>query len=394
MKFKIPNTKTLVIFSLFVVFLLFSTHKLDVVSLDSGDLSSISDLTINEGQTRLSKKSTSLDGTITGATYVTGKQGDYALSFGGSGDHVDLGGDSSLKVTDDWTYSFWVYSDDWSSNSYNHIFSQNTCGGTGGPCVRMASTTKKPQLLVAGSDFGYMDKALTNSKWEMLTIVSDSNGITWYLDSVEQSKSGGATQPTMTYHASESFNLASEKGSSRFLTGLIDDVAIYNKALSQSEISSLYSGSIPVSSLVAYYNMEEGSASTIYSGYESSGSFETNSFSLSDDFVPVLNYCTLSSTQSLVNGDIVYKVNGVERTINEPFEYNQENIFTIQADLSTSSSFTTPTFDNLELSCDDTLSSVGLTSPSKPIASDLSINKDGNFISQILGFLQSFRGIL
>ena len=192
------------------------------------------------------------DGTITGATLVTGKIG-QSLNFDGSDDGVAISG-STVYVANGvaYTASAWVKVTDFSPNSYPHI-------------LVLRSNTTEPWELILSDQVSYLgisigsandwakgksDTAaatLTNG-WHHVAVTYSGgdrtvlSNFTGYLDGVSFSFSAAGGYSVLTQTSSiGSTNGAG--GSLNFFEGAIDDVRVYNRALSASEVANLYRGS-------------------------------------------------------------------------------------------------------------------------------------------------------
>jgi len=168
---------------------------------------------------------------------VEGKM-DKATEFDGTDDYVDCGNDESLNPSDAVTMSAWFYSENFSQVAvpfvkklqYRFHFHTNGSFYTDyhdGEGNRHYSSDSYTSL-------GLVE----NSRWYYITIVYTGYKKQIYIDGekkVDRNKGAGGIQINQGYN----FNIGSEAGTYTF-NGLIDDVRIYNRALSESEIQSLY----------------------------------------------------------------------------------------------------------------------------------------------------------
>lgn len=199
-------------------------------------------------------------GTLMGATtspaWVSGKLG-KALSF-------PLAANSDTKVTfapisvgATHTISMWIYLTANCPTTYSALFTQDYANGL--YCKSNGGVNK---LDYYGFGDHYNNTALVLNKWYHVVVTSD--GIittTFYLNGVAD---GGISGSTVVYTANE---MGSDSGFES-LAGLIDDVRLYNRTLSASEVSVLYkSGAVKVNNsykspgtlstgLTAYYTFD------------------------------------------------------------------------------------------------------------------------------------------
>ena len=196
----------------------------------------------------------------------------YSLSFDGSDDYVDLS-PINLSSSDQMTLMCWINPDDLTSESENTIIRQDW---------------GEPNWLLQISDYGTninfgveeingdnfnIDYTITPSmlenSWHHATGVYDGENLKIYLDGnlvASQSFSGGniafGGNNQSTY-----LNIGSHPAPNDAETfdGLIDEVSIWDTALSQSQILSYMSAS-PTGSesgLVGYWNFNEGTGTTL-----------------------------------------------------------------------------------------------------------------------------------
>ncbi len=167
-------------------------------------------------------------------TWASGKINN-ALSFDGAGANVNA---TLNSITlNQYTVSFWVYESQINS-------------GSGMLTLRLAGTSfyvvwagafrvvdNALQITTAG---GYAGSSNTNdylNKWTLMTFTRDSTQtVNIYKNGIFQvsapSSGGSATNPVL--------NIGNILPNGRDLIGLIDDVHIYNRALSAAEISAIY----------------------------------------------------------------------------------------------------------------------------------------------------------
>jgi type II secretory pathway pseudopilin PulG len=190
------------------------------------------------------------------------------LSFDGVSQYVDIGNSASLQITGDQTIALWLYPTDFSArrNPYAKAYGgegtitqeidgavsyyYGTCGGNCAPYQGFSSP--------AGT--------LATSTWTHIAIVRclscSPMTLTWYkngsfLASTTASYSTAAVSSLPAYIA---------RGYVSNFAGRIDDVRIYNRALSATEIQTLYSkpGGLYPRNVGGFWTVKEG-ADTIQS---------------------------------------------------------------------------------------------------------------------------------
>ena len=216
-------------------------------------------------------------GTLTnGPTWVDGKRG-KALNFDGSNDYVEMG--NVLNPTTNMTLVAWFNIKSFAG--INYLISRDN--GT-------TATRRDYSLDVANSTtlrYSYDDTAtnptnkdvtvqtLNTNQWYHFVIVLDSgNNAMFYLNGVSVGSATAAThvgQTTNSFHIGRSHNTSS--GSQIYTNSLIDEVRVYNRALSAAEVQALYkSGAQKFTApptnlgLVGYWSMNEGAGTVAGDG--------------------------------------------------------------------------------------------------------------------------------
>ncbi|RKZ84005.1 MAG: hypothetical protein DRQ39_08835, partial [Gammaproteobacteria bacterium] len=203
------------------------------------------------------------DGTINGATWTTSSRtGDAALSFDGANDYVETTGTTlDLSTATNFTLSAWFQTD--TTAGQHHILWQgvSTQNGWGSPSDN-TPTSSEMNLTVGRYDaddnitffMGYdtndansIDITSSNftdtSGWHQAVVVVTDLGFgtlqaDLYVDGVlEGSDTGNQTDRSKW----DSDLLIGQAGSAtRLFDGMVDEVGIYDRALSAAEISALY----------------------------------------------------------------------------------------------------------------------------------------------------------
>jgi PKD repeat protein len=197
-------------------------------------------------------------GTVYGATVVGGKSGN-AFSFDGDDDYIDIGDRSNFDITGDITISVWfktstsqmgcivgkldqVNPDNGYDLAMRDSFSTNPSGKI---LFRVASNSNGPSEYDAVQTVS----TFTDNVWHLLTAIYTPDGVSRpkiYIDAVEQSVSNSGI-PLSSIGASPGYPLKLAEyspGSGVFnFNGALDDVRIYNRALTENEIQELFTPS-------------------------------------------------------------------------------------------------------------------------------------------------------
>jgi hypothetical protein len=181
------------------------------------------------------------DGNLTnGPTWTTGRIGG-ALSFDGVDDYFDLGNSDLLKNKSNLTTSLWLWtnitrSDHMEIICLNLVYTKTIYSN--GSLIHLNSGN-------GSSWYGGFETqgSISLSKWEHLATTLDSSGIKIFingiLDTTRNNNSVGASNYKTTFGAKYG-DLANGKLVRHFFQGSIDDVRIYNRALSAAEVQALY----------------------------------------------------------------------------------------------------------------------------------------------------------
>ncbi len=180
-------------------------------------------------------------GTINGATWVDGKFG-KALSFDGVDDYVDAGNDASVKVTEDLTISFWVNFKAVNPDKRTHgiLYTYHYQE------YSVSIDTLYAKIWFSHGNGTNYEGAQSQStsilqnvnEWHKVDIVRTTSpkNITFYVDGVQLSKHPW----NINFISSTWHPLQIGRSNVGFLNGTLDEVAIYDRALSASEIKAHY----------------------------------------------------------------------------------------------------------------------------------------------------------
>jgi len=197
--------------------------------------------------------------------YASDGRAIFVGTFDGTDDRVELGTLSTLNSTSAFSLTMWVKSSTtdsstrtlWSSGSdtfYNALwFYRDGAGGT------FDITLGKGGSAYAGIRYTISSQGeIFNGSWRHLGVVYNGSSIVLYLDgSTATTTTIGTTVPTSTVSTTgNNAHIASRNDDSRYLIGSLDDVAIFNTALSASQVSDIYSSDIYHASVQHRYTFD------------------------------------------------------------------------------------------------------------------------------------------
>jgi len=197
-------------------------------------------------------------GSINGATWVDGKRG-RALSFDG-GDFVSVAHSENLNISNTLSISVWVKLNEITNRG---IFEKTTNGTVNTQYLLFTEGGHfKFRLIKSAMNTIVSDVNVSPNRWYYVSATYDGTTMRMYVDGILQSETRTISSPIDTGTGE---SLIGSLGSGVYrMNGSIDDVRIYNRALSQSEISKLYTSGTAIrkqvsnSGLVGYWSMNEG----------------------------------------------------------------------------------------------------------------------------------------
>ncbi len=170
---------------------------------------------------------------------------DTALHFNGADDVIDLndGNDFDFVTGDDFSVSFWIKPDVWTNglrifsnddgvNGYQII--EATSGGSG--------TGDNIQFWGNGGNLVVSTDEIVIGEWNHIVITFDSGTAKIYINA--STPFTGST--TISASTEDLFIGVDPSGPDNYYDGVIDEIGIWNRTLSQSEITQLYNNGIGI----------------------------------------------------------------------------------------------------------------------------------------------------
>ena len=184
------------------------------------------------------------NGTLSGSTlpsWVPGKIGPYALSFDGSSSYVSLG-TKTIGYTN-LTVAAWVkitgstcvdgdYNGIVSKNGYNDFIICYQCGGSGEGTTGQFGGYEGP----SGPSV-FSNVLINDGNWHHVVLTSDGAYENSYVDGQFQNKEARSGNVPDT---SAAITIGVYSYLWQYFPGFIDDVRIYNRALSEQDVLELY----------------------------------------------------------------------------------------------------------------------------------------------------------
>ena len=232
------------------------------------------------------------NGTVIGATLITDRNGQQAYKFDGINDIININSKVGNFGANDFSVSLWVYDED-TQNSGTLVGKRNDDANmlnliwSNSPGLELGS----PYVLIT-------PKGSMLNEWKNCVLIRKGTNISIYINGVLEQKNVSSMTPNINNSANLSFGARyyySQTG--QHFKGSIDDIGIWNRALTEGEIKGLYSFEQLTQTKLSpeqYYKMVyEGEKDNPYSSFEdylasqkkeNQSELKTNSSNLNSDY--------------------------------------------------------------------------------------------------------------
>jgi hypothetical protein len=194
------------------------------------------------GTTLADTSGTGNNGTITGATWSTAGKTGGALSFNGTSNYVQVADSNSLDVTTAMTLETWVFPTALGT-AWRTVLFKTTAGGMVYSMYANQDTTRPiGQVNIGGERSAVGTAALPLNAWSHLATTYDGAAVKLYVNG------------TLVATTATTGNIPTSTGVLRmggnaiwgeWFAGLMDDVRIYNRALTQAQIQTDMNTAVP-----------------------------------------------------------------------------------------------------------------------------------------------------
>jgi hypothetical protein len=185
------------------------------------------------------------DGNIIDATRINDPVRGQCLKFDGTNDYVSVPDDPNLNITGEITISAWIYLES-GGDSAQGIVTKTVDNGAFDNPFDFRTANGYLTLVRAdeeGHDYVYSTQQVPINRWHHVLVRVDRNNVPdFYIDGVVTGKT--VTSFTRTPTDNNNPVLIGKRDDGLYFKGSIDDVLIYNRALSDTEIQELYWGSL------------------------------------------------------------------------------------------------------------------------------------------------------
>lgn len=183
-----------------------------------------------------------------GAAFATGKVAS-SFSFDGVDDNVLIGNPANLHLQD-FTIDAWIKLNTLTIDGFTERIAGYSIGGYGfflaGPIVvnsNGATAVRQLSLDKAGFDMVAAPLAVEDLEWHHVAVTKSGGSVTFYLDGAAGGAQRGGS-PVASYNPgfvfNTSFMLGNLDGQDQPFPGLMDEVEVFNRALTSAEIQSIY----------------------------------------------------------------------------------------------------------------------------------------------------------
>ena len=169
-----------------------------------------------------------------------------AMKFDGVDDYVDLGDPAALQLTGSATWAAWIKADSLGVNGEYHFITKNGLSSDRGWTLGRDDSTGNFQVGIAdsGNNNIYRKGNLTPvvGTWYHVVGVYDSSAQTLdlYVNGVLDDGTLSASVPSSQRNSGNNAYMGRKENAAEFWDGIIDDVRVYNRALSADEVARLY----------------------------------------------------------------------------------------------------------------------------------------------------------
>ena len=188
------------------------------------------------------------NGTVNGATLTTDRFGNTnkAFSFDGIADYIDCGNSSSVNILGDITISAWIYANNF--NTDHGIVSKSGLYDFITNSDQSIPPLDKLRWTAGGNAPTIFTNAISGNQWlHLVAVYSSVSGKSVYLNGnlFASNTQTGVTPPNTNYRlylgAHQPFAVDYWSWN-----GKLDDIGLWNRALTQQEVTNLYLSTTPV----------------------------------------------------------------------------------------------------------------------------------------------------
>jgi len=173
---------------------------------------------------------------------LAGIANNYSMSFDGSDDYIDVGDNNSLNPTSQLTLSVWVKKIGSGTGSTPAVYSSSkSSSNNGGFLITLHPTSSRFQFYVDTTGSGgwvsiQNNVGIVTNQWYHIVSTWDGSNIKMYVDGVLQTNTASVSQIVYSIDISATIG----KYATSYFNGSIDEVAVWNTALTSTQVSEIY----------------------------------------------------------------------------------------------------------------------------------------------------------
>jgi hypothetical protein len=188
------------------------------------------------------------NGNVNGASLTVDRFGNTnaAYNFNGTTSYIEIPNNSVFDLQDSLTFSIWINTTD--VNLGQRILDKSTGGTSNGWLLDLSpnpSDSNKIRCIVGGatSNIPYSNPMISlNNTWYFITVTYDRQNVKFYVNGLLNNTVPLATITPTTSHPVR-IGVSTSLGAG-FFNGKLDDIGIWNRALTPQEINNLYNGNL------------------------------------------------------------------------------------------------------------------------------------------------------
>ncbi|MDP2924836.1 MAG: LamG domain-containing protein [Nanoarchaeota archaeon] len=193
------------------------------------------------------------NGIVNGARLTSGKSG-LGYIFNGKNDYIEVPNSNSLMLTSEFSISFWIYRMQDSTNNWERIISKsNTSDYDYWVQFTKTDNGKKIEVGIKKEDRKYIyligNSSITLNTWTHITVIKNTTGFEIYINGTRDAAGISSLEIPPFSSTMGNAKTSSDKNfyigkltSNYNFNGTIDEVRIWNRALTSEEIKNEYNG--------------------------------------------------------------------------------------------------------------------------------------------------------
>jgi hypothetical protein len=189
------------------------------------------------------------NGTVNGATLTTDRFGNVnsAFNFDGVDDWININNSNSLNPTSQITISAWVNTLAYNIGGASMVVNKGWDQSPGHYDVLVFSSNKKSRFVIGSNLFVESNSIINLNQWTFITVSISNLTMKIYINGilentvVQNNNNSFGTNTDPLYIGKHDYNNAPY-----YFKGKIDDIGIWNRVLTQQEVTNLYLSSTPV----------------------------------------------------------------------------------------------------------------------------------------------------